>query len=974
MCELIIHHDTFSQQRQRVALLPGAWLADELMRLFPEGLEGAWSLYAQQVCEEGLLAQMPATRSEPDQLQRLLTQRVVAGDCYVLVRRAGTTAEFWIQFAISVLLSAAVSLLTPRPRRPQLSEQEARDSGNNALAGQTNVLRPGARVPEILGRVRSFPDLLTFPLEEWSGQEQYLEQFFVVGVGHYDIAEPKLGDTPFSFVPGADYKPYLPGDPLPVLRVVNTAPEINSMSLMVEDTGQTPAQGTEFSVSLMRMSTQTKLPTAVGDMLKITDTGTTNNGYSLVTSAPDASQTAPPFLYGLDRVGEDQINVNATVEVFTLFQTWPAVPATGDNQFWPNFGAGLYDDTAQINARAAVSREESEAIQAGWVVDIVPSAHPRVRGVIPLWSWTGSYGTPFKPLYEFYVQRIDGTYYDFPPPPGYVDPSTFKFFKPSSSSGTGSTPAGPIKPASTTWYRAPLDDFDEVRLDITFPQGLVIYNNGLRQTAAVELRIEFRRPGVIDAQAIDEPDFLGDTSGPLRYTLTYTTDRLATLGLPAGTGLEVRVTRLTVITPDTATLQSITETRWHSFSAIRSLSGQAYPDVTIVKLNLRNKRAAVSIGETSFNVVATRKQFQWTPGSGWSATRVATRKWADHFIARCSASDGANLLDAFIDLAGIYALQQQLDAMDGGKQGEISMTLDQLQDIDTELTQIADVVRASVYRVGRKIFVVRDQATSLRVALFNGRAKASQAESVAMRMKSSDEHDAVVVSWVDEASGWKGREYQFPEGAGKTNILRVGVQCANWQQAWRRARFEWFRLIYRRQQITVSVTEDGRICRPGDVVNITDDLANLALAAGEVLYISGNVLTLDHRVDFTQPGSYVLLVRDTKGVNVDAVPVVVADTAISNKVQLTRAPIAGVELKGRDEAMGTLYAFFHESAAAVHPWLLTAVELDGPWVRLTGVNYSASVYQGDSGAVDPAPPLPSRSLEPARLPLIEVIA
>jgi hypothetical protein len=212
---------------------------------------------------------------------------------------------------------------------------------------------------------------------------------------------------------------------------------------------------------------------------------------------------------------------------------------------------------------------------------------------------------------------------------------------------------------------------------------------------------------------------------------------------------------------------------------------------------------------------------------------------------------------------------------------------------------------------------------------------------------------------VDVANGYKLREYTHPPlgpTSAQLNPLRAAPTLANWAQAWRRAAFEWNRIRYRREQITVGVTEDGRICRPGDVVNITDDIANLAATAGEVLVVSGLTITLDRDVQFIGGHTYSVVLRDVLGQATDTIPVL-AVSGFADRVQLTRAPVAAVTIKERDESMGTLYAFFDDSAAIVRPWMLTSVSASGPYVQLQGTNYSADVYQDDTATIPPLPPL-----------------
>ena len=248
---------------------------------------------------------------------------------------------------------------------------------------------------------------------------------------------------------------------------------------------------------------------------------------------------------------------------------------------------------------------------------------------------------------------------------------------------------------------------------------------------------------------------------------------------------------------------------------------------------------------------------------------------------------------------------------------------------------------------------MRDVYKPIATALFNGRAKSPDAETTATRMSADADNDAVSVQWVDEAHGFKLREHVRTDTPGAPrNALRVGTRFANWPQAWRRAEYEWARLKYRRETMQCNVTEDGRLCRPGDVIMMTDDIANLAIAAGEVLDVAGLTLTLDRDVGFVT-GAHSIMLRDVEGRTLDVIPVSAADAP--NRVTLARVPL--IEIQGRDITLGTLFAFYSDANANVRRWLLTAVELSDAYVKLTGVNDTPLVYAGDSAAL-PGPPAP----------------
>lgn len=915
----LIAIDQLTGVRQMFELTRDARLSDELMRLFPEKISGPWTLYARTVHKDRELTP-----------QQMIDQRVKKGDVYILLMRPGTGVElawYW-QVAIAVLLAATSYLLTPKPRRPNASPSEQAESGTSALAGQSNVLRPGARVPDILGRVRSFPDLLTYPIEIWSRRIQYIEQWFVIGVGGYTLSDYKLSDTSLDLVTGLSIEPYLPGTTTVPMLCVKVSPTVNGISLNAQDGGVIPpVANVTFAAGPKTMSAPSII--TLTDETPVTIAGTFNNNANFfVVDIPPTDQTTGPFVYTLVGPVANEASANPAITPWlaSTAQNWVVdmnQPPYGVNQIW--IAQETYVFAAGDAVRIAYGGSVWYGICAG--VSYVYAGETVEYTIL---SILDMYGAPITfPSVTFATIHITS----------WVNPPSLL------SAADGPTPTAAEDNTPTDWQVSSIADPDELWVDIAFPQGLSKFNSGNREPLRVDIRIEFRRGLSGAAQATVVKSYYEAVSAMLRYTERFV---VAALGLPAGSDpIHVRVTRVTEVYPDSSTVQYVQDAVWQRFSAVRILPPRTYPGVTIVRLGLTNSRSASSVGQNTFNCVATRILPTGWNGSTWTSNGP-TEKWADNLIARIQAQDGAAKDNTDIDLAGIYALQGQLDLLDGGAQGEIGLALDQLQDIDAELAQIADVVRAQVYRVGRKVHVIRDQETSQRIALFNGRAKSSDAEAVGLRMKASDENDAVIVSWMDEAAGWKQREYQYPPEpiVYATNPLRVGTLCANWAQTYRRARYEWARLLYRRETLTCPVTEDGRICRPGDVVNMTDDVANLAAAAGEVLYVSGNVLTLDRDVTFGPAGN-TLLVRDVHGQKVDAIPVT-AVAGSPNRVTLTRAPIAGVTIKPRDETLGTLFAFYHDSAAIVRPWLLTGVEVAGPYVQLSGVNYTPRVYEGDS--------------------------
>jgi predicted phage tail protein len=315
------------------------------------------------------------------------------------------------------------------------------------------------------------------------------------------------------------------------------------------------------------------------------------------------------------------------------------------------------------------------------------------------------------------------------------------------------------------------------------------------------------------------------------------------------------------------------------------------------------------------------------------------------------AADGAHKVDdADIDLDGIYEIQTALDAQDGGDQGKISLTLDEVQDIDTELQLIASVVRGQVYRIGRKLFVTRDQGGKTPLALFTGRSKSADGEQIHLAMQNESDNDAVIVSWIDRDQGWKQREYQYPEDVVPYNPLRISPAQATWAQAYRRAVFEWRRTLYRRDTLSMEATEEARLIHIGDVINVTDDIANVAQSGGEVFAVAGLVLTLDRETNVSA-GGFTIMLRAQDGRAVDSIAV--TQGASVREVVLARAPVFAI--KGRDDNLGTVYAVYQSAAAVIRPWLVAGIEPQPMYTRINAVNWRTEVFAGDASSLPPVP-------------------
>jgi len=124
--------------------------------------------------------------------------------------------------AIAVVAVAAIVLL--KPKIPGNVGQQ-KNSPNNNLQGQTNIARPYQALPTIFGSPISYPDLTGEPITEFIDNKKIFTQLMNIGIGLFDIASIRAGDTPFSNFTDSSSTIYEPVD-----RVVTVPNVITSFA------------------------------------------------------------------------------------------------------------------------------------------------------------------------------------------------------------------------------------------------------------------------------------------------------------------------------------------------------------------------------------------------------------------------------------------------------------------------------------------------------------------------------------------------------------------------------------------------------------------------------------------------------------------------------------------------------------------------------------------------------------------------
>lgn len=393
-------------------------------------------------------------------------------------------------------------------------------------------------------------------------------------------------------------------------------------------------------------------------------------------------------------------------------------------------------------------------------------------------------------------------------------------------------------------------------------------------------------------------------------------------------------------------------------------SSEQYGNKTLLAFKLKASGQLSSQVSRRLYVKATRKLLTWNPSSGWSSTPVATRSIAWAALDACKAEYGMELADTRVNLLQMYQLhliwESRSDRFDG--------CFDVLYSWWEALQQIVKAGRAKAYTQTGVVNFVRDQETSLPVALFCHRNILPNSMSIDYAMPDSDTADGVTMHYFDETV-WKTVPLTVPAGATKPGEDKI-LGVTNRSHAAREAYYQWASTLYRRKFVTLQTEFEGFIPTFLDPIAVSHERVKWG-QSGDILAYDANTrtaicsepLTWDgtktHYITFARAdGSVIPAIRVYKGTS-DNVVVLTSTPSITpytgtakEKTKYTFGPGTGSELY----ALGRV---------------LQVRQRNENTLEVYAVIDDARVHTADGGTV-PALPASILTLSDKSLPLPEV--
>lgn len=128
------------------------------------------------------------------------------GPFFVQINPGDPTTILIATLAGALLLTVGMFFLMPRPKVGNDQVQ----SGSNELTARSNKPRPLQRIPDILGTVRSTPDVLAAPIRIFESNKEVEYGYYCFGRGSYEITDVREDTTAIHTIDGSSVEIYGP--------------------------------------------------------------------------------------------------------------------------------------------------------------------------------------------------------------------------------------------------------------------------------------------------------------------------------------------------------------------------------------------------------------------------------------------------------------------------------------------------------------------------------------------------------------------------------------------------------------------------------------------------------------------------------------------------------------------------------------------------------------------------------------------
>lgn len=901
----------------------------------------------------------PRTASDIDALE------AINDDLYVIHNVADPVTAI---IAVIAIVAVALYVTNQVPDAPELGTTKNSSravSPNNQLGNRANQGRPTSRIPDIYGRVKSTPDLLTNPYTTYENNIEFEHSLLAIGRGHYALDASQIFEdvTPISAIDG--------------YTIVKYNPETNINSFASTAFTFLPFHGRELK--------------GTNDDLR--------KAAEVYTSSSVTGQTLiPPNLkfYNPD----NDANITDPEDSFIFIS--------------PNIVArvGSHDDDIQANEFRSPSGAFSKAFKRGDEVTITGS---NVLTGGAQFDLNGTYTVDRVYQSTLGIQNSDIT----PPPTGervlitnimYLDnpsaensnwnnlaTSTF-------NAGTIDLETGDLTGTNSNYG---YDDSSATQIE----NDTSVYFVGVSDTA-VGFKMEHDIDRVICNYVAQNGIRGSNPNGEYSFDLEIETtvdlfdennvfiSRITSIATIEGTadgstkaiteeiplGSVYPIVRVFARRSSTTILRNANQiqdtVKWQDMYGLRNLDIlDSFDSITTLMVRVEATEAALRVGnrrlnlwveralpviQTSGTTESTFLDYTDPPDRSIYSTvgglennrffsNILIDMANDPYIGR-----GDYTLD--LDRQNLYDLQNEIEAYFGSvNMTTFNFTFDKNDMVFEEMVSaVARAVFCQAFREGNKIILRFDNANVVQKMLFNHRNKLPKSEKRSIRFANDKEYDGVEIEYVDEGDG-SSKTIRVPDNITLFKPKKSSsIGILGRAHAYFHANREFNRIRYQNTTVQFTATQEAATLVENDLILVSDNTRAVTLD-GEVLAYDTLTYTLSQPIKTKKE---IIL-----GVEVDVPIISPPATLFIQKTDQTieSANIVGINEKlitvdspptlplvtNSDRYARTTYQIVPNNDTPINEFQVTKISTSDNWTfNISAINHTNLIYQNDTDLIN----------------------
>lgn len=869
--------------------------------------------------------------------------QTLEGTFFVVIEPAWWQIIYYAVVAIMAAYSIYTVLTMPKPQSPTVG------SSNNELSQRSNQARLNARIPDIFGRVHSYPDLIAQTYTIYKDGIEIEECLMCIGRGYFQILDMRDGDTDVANIAGTSVSVYDPftsiiGSPIyqvgeaftELPKFVRTSTSINGQTIeqpnraVLETSNiwfQSPniikATGLDFTQHFAA-NDRIALSGAVYGVQDVNLTGSIMvNESKMVIIESSTNIDNPNFFKGLQLTG-------ALVDIKTVTGTLPnQVTETNTRDLSGQFIVSGVNKTVISGVfHYEITLSNPEKINANW--NYVNDSYTITSGAI-LNRNTNS--ITLDDTYTINSVSADTI--------ALVNPSAInnewdKLLTLPNQSTQGQVVLVRFDVVSNKyvgWFNFDMPEAKQAVFNFFFPNGLFyqdskggVWEEGI--TVVIELQS-------IDANG-DPVGSITTINQEIRADNKSQFGRTIYIDLPTPGSFRFRVSRTTATqagkNQDTCKIKSV--------YGMADSSISDYGNVTVVRSRTVATDGALSIKERKLNCLVNRKlpldgtgPLQVTRSAGQALINLAL----DQYIGRRSSAE--------VDIVQINAEIEKVNGYFGSDlMSEFNYTID---DDNLSFEEIAGMVASSAfcepYRFGSLTRIKFEQPQENAVLLFNHRNKVPLTEKRSYTFGVQKDYDGVELEYTSDEDDAR-IKYTIPEDITPKNPLKITTTgIRNEAQAKVRAWREWNKFRYKYMSCEVEVLDESELLIRNDRILIADNTV-IDTQDGEIEGVDGLTITTSQPCKFEDGQSYYVHLQISNA-TVDVVPCLAGLDEYS--IVLSRPPVQPLVVDP-DRYVKTLYSLVRADQAETHAFMLEELT---PQTQMTNTlkasNYDARFYEHD---------------------------